>query len=121
QARIECARRPRMQSWMILAVAIVCEVTGTMMMEMSDSLTKWRWIPPMLFFYVLALLGLALALKTIEVGIAYAVWAGVGTLLIAALGVIFFRESLSPLKIASMALVVAGVIGLHLADSLAHR
>src|SRR5258707_4753387 len=108
-----------MQSWLVLGVAIVCEVVATMMMELSQSLTRWRWIPPMLFFYVLALLGLALALKTIEVGIAYAVWAGAGTLLIAILGVMFFRESVTPLKVASMFLVVAGVVGLNLADLLA--
>ena len=110
-----------MQSWLVLAAAIVCEVVATMMMEMSQSLMRWRWIPPTLFFYVLALLGLALALKTIEVGVANAVWAGAGTLLIAILGVIFFKESMSPLKAISVLLVVAGVIGLNLADSLAHR
>ncbi len=109
-----------MQSWLVLAAAIVCEVVANMMMELSQSLTRWRWIPPMLFFYVLALLGLALALKTMEVGVAYAVWAGAGTLLIAILGVIFFKESISLLKVISVLLVVAGVVGLHLADSLAH-
>ena len=75
----------------------------------------------MLLFYVLALLGLALALRTLEVGIAYAVWAGAGTLLIATLGVIFFKESMSTLKVLSMLLVIAGIVGLNLADSLAHR
>ena len=110
-----------MQSWLILSVAIVCEVVATMMMELSQSLTRWRWVPPMLLFYVLALLGLALALKTLEVGIAYAVWAGAGTLLIAILGVMFFKESISTMKVLSMLLVIAGIIGLNLADSLARR
>jgi small multidrug resistance pump len=110
-----------MQSWLILSAAIVCEVVATMMMELSQSLTRWRWIPPMLFFYVLALLGLALALRTLEVGIAYAVWAGAGTLLIAILGVIFFKESMSVMKVLSMLLVIAGIMGLNLADSLARR
>ena len=110
-----------MQSWLVLSAAIVCEVVATMMMELSQSLTRWRWVPPMLLFYVLALLGLALALKTLEVGIAYAVWAGAGTLLIAILGVIFFKESMSLMKVLSMLLVIAGIIGLNLADSLARR
>jgi small multidrug resistance pump len=110
-----------MQSWLVLAAAIVCEVVATLMMELSQSLTRWRWVPPMLFFYVLALLGLALALKTLEVGIAYAVWAGAGTLLIAILGVMFFKESMSPLKAVSMLFVIAGIVGLNVADSLAHR
>jgi small multidrug resistance pump len=110
-----------MQSWLILSAAIVCEVVATMMMELSQSLTRWRWVPPMLLFYVLALLGLALALRTLEVGIAYAVWAGAGTLLIAMLGVIFFKESMSVMKMLSMLLVIAGIVGLNLADSLARR
>ena len=109
-----------MQSWLILAVAIACEVAGTIFMKLSESLTRWVWIPPMLTAYLLALLGLSLALKTIEVGIAYAVWVAAGTLLIAVIGVLFFGESLSPIKVAAIVLVVLGVIGLNLADSSAH-
>ena len=110
-----------MQSWLVLAVAIACEVAGTVFMKLSDSLTRWIWIPPMLITYVLALLGLALALRTIEVGIAYAVWAACGTLLIALVGIAFFGESLSLIKVVAMALVIAGVIGLNLADSATHH
>jgi len=110
-----------MQSWLVLAAAIACEVAGTVFMKLSNSLTRWAWIPPMLVAYVLALLGLALALRTIEVGIAYAVWAAVGTLLIAVVGILFFGDSLSVIKVVAMALVIAGVIGLNLADSAAHH
>jgi small multidrug resistance pump len=110
-----------MHAWLILGAAILCEVIGTTMMKLSDSLTRWGWVPPMLAFYVLALLGLSMSLKTIEVGIAYAVWAGVGTLVVAVIGVVFFGESVSPLKIVSILLVVAGVVGLNLADQAARR
>jgi small multidrug resistance pump len=110
-----------MQAWLILGAAILCEVIGTTMMKLSESMTRWVWIPPMLAFYVLALVGLSMSLKTIEVGIAYAVWAGVGTLVIALIGVLCFEESVSPLKIASILLVVAGVVGLNLADQVARR
>ena len=109
------------QSWLVLAVAIACEVAGTIFMKLSESLTKWVWIPPMLVAYILALLGLALALRTIEVGIAYAVWAACGTALIALVGIVFFDESLSLIKIVAIALVIAGVVGLNLADSAAHH
>lgn len=107
-----------LHSWIFLVAAIVLEVAATTCMKLSDSLTRWVWIAPMLVGYLLALGGLALALKHIEVGIAYAVWAGAGTLLIAAIGIQFFGEGTSPLKLASMALVIAGVIGLNLADAL---
>ena len=108
-----------MQSWLFLTAAIVCEVVGTSLMKLSESLTRWIYIPPMLVAYLLALGGLALALKTIEVGIAYAVWAGVGTLLIAAIGIVFFAESTSLLKMVSMLFVIVGVVGLNLANSIA--
>jgi small multidrug resistance pump len=108
-----------MQSWLFLAAAIVCEVVGTSLMKLSESLTRWIYIPPMLIAYLLALGGLALALKTIEVGIAYAVWAGVGTLLIAVIGIVFFAESTSLLKMVSMFFVIVGVVGLNLANSIA--
>ena len=106
-----------MQSWLILAAAIACEVVGTIFMKFSDSLTRVAWIPPMLTAYVLALIGLALALRTIEVGIAYAAWAGAGTLLIAVIGIVFFDESVTLVKVVSMILVLVGVVGLNLADS----
>jgi len=109
------------QSWLVLAVAIACEVAGTIFMKLSESLTKWVWIPPMLVAYIVALLGLALALRTIEVGIAYAVWAACGTALIALVGIVFFDESLSLIKIVAIVLVIAGVVGLNLADSAAHH
>ena len=110
-----------MQNWVVLAAAIAFEVAGTIFMKLSDSLTRWAWIPPMLVAYVLALLGLALALRTIEVGIAYAVWAACGTLLIALIGILFFGESLSLIKLVAIILVIAGVVGLNLADSTAHH
>ncbi len=111
-----------MQSWLVLAAAIVCEVGGTICMELSKSLTDRRWIAPMLALYLLALLGLAIALKTIDVGVAYAVWAGTGTLLIATIGVFAFGESMSWLRAVSMLMVIAGVAGLHLSSSsLAHH
>lgn len=109
-----------MNGWIILGAAIASEVVATTMMKLSDSLTKWVWIPPMLLFYIFALGGLALALKTIEVGVAYAAWAALGTVLIALIGIVFFNESVTPLKIVSIALVLAGVIGLNLADGGGH-
>ena len=110
-----------MHGWLMLGAAIACEIVGTTMMKLSESLTRWIWIPPMLAFYLIALLCLALALRSIEVGIAYAVWAGVGTLLIALIGVLFFKESVSVIKVVSIALVIVGVVGLNLADVMAKQ
>src|SRR5262249_28116390 len=104
-----------------LGLAIAAEVAATTMLKLSDGLSHRAWIAPMLLAYIAALLGLARALTTIDVGVAYAVWAGVGTLLVAAIGVVWFSESLSPVKAVSMVLVVVGVLGLHLTSTQAAR
>jgi len=57
---------------------------------------------------------LTLSLKTIDVSVSYAIWSGAGTALIALIGVAVFREPLTALKLASLALIVAGVVGLNL-------
>lgn len=106
-----------MRDWLILAGAIAAEVGGTTCMELSQSLTVRKWIAPMLALYLLALLGLAGALRSLDVGVAYAVWAGMGTFLIAAIGVFAFGETMSWFRAASMLLIIAGVAGLHLSSS----
>jgi len=65
-------------------------------------------------FYLFSLAALALALKRIDVSIAYAIWAGVGTVLVAVVGILWFQEPVSLLKVGSILLIVAGVVGLHL-------
>lgn len=68
-------------------------------------------------FYAGAFFTLTLVLKTIELSIAYAIWAGAGTAIIAVVGIVAFGEGASPLKIVSLCLVVAGVVGLQLSSS----
>ena len=71
-----------MQSWLYLAGAILLEVAGTSCMKLSEGFTKL--IPSVLIFifYGLSFVGLTIALKKIDVSIAYAVWAGIGTILV---------------------------------------
>jgi small multidrug resistance pump len=103
--------------WLWMAGAIVFEICGTTALKVSDGLTKLAPSVLVLLFYAGSFAMLALALKRVELGIAYAVWSGVGTAVIAAIGILVFRESASLLKLVSLALVVAGVVGLNLADS----
>lgn len=58
--------------------------------------------------------GFNLALARLEVGVAYAVWSGLGTLLISAIGIVLFGESFHPFKLASLLLIVMGVVGLNM-------
>ena len=103
-------------NWIYLIVAIVTEVIGTAAMKLSHGFTKIVPSILMLAFYGLSFAFLTLAVKKIDVSIAYAMWAGIVTALVAMVGVLYFREPASTIKIASIALIVLGVIGLTLAD-----
>lgn len=70
-------------------------------------------------FYAASFSVFTLALKGIDVSIAYAIWAGLGTALIAVIGIFWFKEPVNALKIISLIVVVAGVIGLNLSDRVA--
>jgi small multidrug resistance pump len=101
-------------SWLYLVLAIVLEVSGTISMKFSQGFTK---ILPSVFvflFYGLSLSVLTLALKRIDVSVAYAVWSGLGTALIASIGVLWLKEPLNTLKVMSLLLIIIGVIGLNL-------
>lgn len=102
--------------WIYLATAIALEIFATSNLKMSEGLT--RLTPSLLVFplYGGSFLCLARALKTLELGTAYAVWSAVGTAIVAAIGIFWFGESVTPLKLVSLALVVAGVVGLNLSS-----
>jgi small multidrug resistance pump len=100
--------------YLYLALAIVLEVSGTTCMKMSQGFT--RWLPSVLIFvfYGFSFTFLTLVLQKLEVSIVYAIWSGLGTALIAAIGIVYFRESVNALKIVSLGLVILGVVGLNL-------
>jgi small multidrug resistance pump len=70
------------------------------------------------FFFGLSLTLLTMVLKRIEVSIAYAIWSGVGTAIITTVGILYFKEALTLLKLISLALVIIGVIGLNLSEGM---
>lgn len=99
-----------MKSWIFLGIAIVAEVIATSGLKASAGFTK-LW-PSLLVVvgYSVAFYFLALTLKTIPVGVAYAVWAGLGIVLMAFIGWLVFGQKLDLAGIAGMALIVSGVI-----------
>jgi small multidrug resistance pump len=103
-------------SWVYLILAIITEVIGTAAMKESHGFTKVVPSITMLAFYGLAFAFLTLAVKKIDVSTGYAIWAGMSTALIAAVGILYFKEPATAIKIASVALIVLGVIGLTLAE-----
>jgi small multidrug resistance pump len=102
--------------WIILGVGILFEVLGTICMKYADGFTKL--IPSILVFvfYGISLSALVFLLEKMQVSIAYAIWASVGTALIAVLGIIFFKEPVSVAKIISLVFIIIGILGLELFD-----
>ena len=102
-----------LKSWLFLIGAILFEVVGTTSMKLSQGFSK-LW-PSILMFvmYGLSLSCEAVAMKRLDVSIVYAIWSGLGTAMIAVIGVILFRESMSTTKLISLSLIILGVIGLN--------
>jgi small multidrug resistance pump len=106
-----------MLAWIYLAAAIVSEVIGTVFLRFTEGFTKPVPSVVVLVTYVVSIWLTALALKGLEISLAYAVWAGVGTAAVAVIGMAAMGESVSALKVASIALVITGVVGLNLASA----
>lgn len=102
-----------MHHWLYLAAAILFEVAGTTSMKLAQGFT--RPLPSVLIFvfYALAFVALTLTLKKMDISVAYSVWSGVGTALIAAIGFFWFQEPLTPVRLACIALIVIGIVGLN--------
>ncbi len=101
-------------NWLFLALAIVLEVCGTTSMKLSEGFAKLLPSIMIFVFYGLSFAALTMTLKSINVSVAYAIWSGVGTALIAAIGIMWFKEPSGALKLASIGLIILGVVGLNL-------
>ena len=104
------------QAWAVLGVAILFEVAGTTSMRLSEGFT--RLTPSLLIFvfYVISFALNTIVIRALGLSVVYAVWSGVGTVLTALIGYLYFREPATAMKLASTALIVLGVVGLHSAS-----
>lgn len=103
-----------MKNWLYLSAAIVAEVAATSALKSSDGFSRFwpsLWV---VVGYGLAFFFLSLTLRTIPVGVAYAIWSGVGVVLIALAGWLFFGQRLDAAAVVGMALIVSGVLVLNL-------
>ncbi len=101
---------PVLISYGALAVAIVFEVIGTTLLQKSAQFTKLLPTFGMVVFYVASFYLLSQALKQLPLGIAYAMWSGLGIVLTALVSVFVFKQSLDLAAFAGMGLIIAGVI-----------
>lgn len=99
-----------MIQWVYLSVAIVAEVIGTSFLKSSEGFTRLVPSVVVVVSYILAFYFLALTLKTLPIGVAYAVWAGAGVALIALAGYLFFGQTLDLPAIVGICLIVTGVM-----------
>lgn len=101
---------------LILSIGIIFEVLGTICMKYAEGFTKL--VPSVLVFvfYGISLAALVFVIEKMQVSIAYAVWASVGTALISVIGIIVFKEPVSVGKIVSLSLIILGILGLELLD-----
>lgn len=103
-----------MKYWLFLGVAIIAEVIATSFLKASEGFTKW--VPSLIVAvgYLIAFYFLALSLKQIPIGIAYAVWAGLGVVLIALTSWIFYGQKLDWPAVLGIGLILAGVLIINL-------
>ena len=107
--------------WLYLGIAIVAEVIATSMLKTTEGFTRLTPSLMVVAGYVVAFYFLTLTLKTLPVGIAYAVWSGVGIVLVALVAWLWHKQTLDPPAIIGMTLIVAGVLVMNLfSKSVAH-
>ncbi len=106
----------RGRAWLVLILAGVFEVGYAISVGGSQGFTLRSWSLVAIIFFLLTLLALSLALRSIDVGIGYAVWAGIGAVGAALLGPVFFDETLTPARAFWLTVIIAGVVWLKLTD-----
>lgn len=104
-------------NWFILFIAGLFEVAWAVGLKYTDGFmrpwpTTWTFLSLVASFVLLGV-----AMKTLPVGTAYAVWVGIGTVGTVALGIFLFDESTQPIRLVSVGLICAGIVGLKLADA----
>ena len=95
--------------WFLLVVAIATEVVGTLALRASNGYTQLVPSVVTTVFYLVSIVLLAIVLKTLPVGIVYAIWSAVGIALVAVLGKVIFGDPVPPLAAVGMVLIVGGV------------
>ncbi|MFO7528711.1 MAG: SMR family transporter [Marinobacter sp.] len=103
-----------MKSWLLLGIAIVAEVVATSGLKASESFTR-LW-PSLLVIagYAFAIYLLSITLEEIPVGLAYAIWAGLGIVLVAFVGWLVYGQALDAASVIGIALIISGVVVINL-------
>jgi small multidrug resistance pump len=109
-----------MNKWLVLGIAILAETIATSAMKSSEGFTKLIPSVIVVLGYGIAFYFLSITLRTIPVGIAYAIWSGVGIVLITLVGWIMFGQKLDAPALIGMALIIAGVVTMNVFSKSGH-
>ena len=107
-------------AWVLLVVAGVFETAFAVSLKNSEGFSRLWWTLSFVVFAAASFGLLTIALRTLPVGTAYAVWTGIGAAGTAVVGMVFLGDPVGTVRILSILLIVAGVVGLNLAPSAAH-
>jgi small multidrug resistance pump len=101
-------------TYFYLAIAILCEVVATSSLKASNEFKEW--LPSLLVIlgYLGSIYFMTLSLRKLSLGTVYATWSGLGIVLVAVFGFVFYKEKLDPAAILGMALIIAGVLVMNL-------
>ena len=100
--------------WILLALSILAEVVGTLCLKWSQGFARLWPTVGMAVLYVATFIFLTLAAKTLDLGLAYAIWAGVSVAGVAVCGVILFHEPIDAYRVIGIMAIIAGVLVLNL-------
>lgn len=100
--------------WAFLTIGIVFEVIATSALKLSNGFTESWATTVCILSFIIALIALSQSVKSLEIGVVYAIWSGLGITLITLIGLVFFGESVTVAKFVFIALIVVGVIGLQI-------
>lgn len=109
-----------MNAWVVLAIAIVAEITATSLLKLSDGFTKWWWGAGSIALYIICFWLLAPVMKVLPIGVVYAIWCGVGIVGITLIGLLVFEERLSAIQFACIGMILIGAVGLRLTSAPTH-
>ncbi|NMH61516.1 DMT family transporter [Alteromonas ponticola] len=96
--------------YFILALAILTEVTATLFLKASDGWVKWHFGSMSILFYAISGMLFAFVLKHMGVGVAYAIWSGMGIALICAASVFWYKQTFDFYAIAGIVLIISGTL-----------
>ncbi len=98
--------------WFILIMAGACEVAFATCLKLSDNFKNWGWAAGFLFFATLSYVLLSIAIKTIPMGTAYAVWTGIGAVGMVLFGIFLFKEPVTFWRVFFLSTLIFSILGL---------